>query len=178
MTYRFRARAVNEIGAGAWSDPADFTTETDPNRVPAADAGPDVTGVVQGASVTLDGHWLAAHGGSLDERGIGGVVRFEPEASGRGLSASLLPGWGAAESDAAGNLWEGGVTDLSGSDDGHAPGRLDAGLGHRFGALGGRGTLTSYGAFPVVGDNGRGYRLGLRFDMASSLAVSLGSGAA
>ena len=52
---QIRVRAVNGIGAGAWSDPADFTTETDPNRAPVADAGPDVTGVVQGASVTLDG---------------------------------------------------------------------------------------------------------------------------
>ena len=56
------------------------------------------------------GRWLAAHQGTLREWGFGAVIRYDPGASGRGPSVSLMPGWGDTASGVQ-RLWERGATD-------------------------------------------------------------------
>ena len=71
---------------------------------------------------------LVAHeDGDYREWGVSGSVRIEPDASGRGLSLTLTPAWGAAEGDAE-RLWS--MRDaraLAANDEYDSGGRLDAG---------------------------------------------------
>ena len=85
--------------------------------------------------------WLNAY----REWGASGSVRIDPGASGRGLSLTLSPTWGAASSGTE-RLW--GLRDASGlgaRDDAFDPGRrLDAEVGYGFAVLDGRGVATPY----------------------------------
>ena len=85
--------------------------------------------------------WLNAY----REWGASGSVRIDPGASGRGLSLTLSPTWGAASSGTE-RLW--GLRDASGlgaRDDEFDPGRrLDAEVGYGFVVLDGRGVATPY----------------------------------
>ena len=63
---------------------------------------------------------------------MGGLIRLDPGAAGRGLSFGLHPVWGAAESGVE-RLWTEGVTGRAPADDGEPAvpqGRLDATLGY------------------------------------------------
>ena len=79
------------------------------------------------------------------EWGASGSVRIDPGASGRGLSLTLSPTWGAAASGTE-RLW--GLRDASGlgARDGEfdAERRLDAEVGYGFSVLDGRGVATPY----------------------------------
>ena len=52
------------------------------------------------AGITVEGRGrvLVAHGGNYEEWGIGGLIRFDPGAQGRGLSVSVQPTWGPSAS--------------------------------------------------------------------------------
>ncbi len=51
--------------------------------------------------------------------------------------------------------------------------RLDGELGYGFGAFGGRGLLTPYGGVSLAGEGSQRYRIGGRFEIGSSLDLSL-----
>ena len=51
--------------------------------------------------------------------------------------------------------------------------RMDGELGYGFGALGGQGLLTPYGGFSLADEGSRRYRIGGRFEIGSSLSLSL-----
>ena len=51
--------------------------------------------------------------------------------------------------------------------------RLDSELGYGFGALGGQGLLTPYGAFSLAGEGSQRYRIGSRFEVGPALRLSL-----
>ncbi len=110
------------------------------------------------------------------EWGFGGSVRLDPGASGRGLSFSLFPAWGNTASGVE-RLWDQDVAELATDDtaanDNVPPMRLDGELGYGFGALGGRGLLTPYGGFSLAGEGSQRYRIGGRFEIGSSLNLSL-----
>ena len=116
------------------------------------------------------GRWLAAHQGRLREWGFGAVIRYDPGASGRGPSVSLMPGWGDTASGVQ-RLWERGATDPT------VPGppgsRLDAQFGYGFAAFRGRGVLTPFGTVSLDREYGRGYRLGSRLAVGRSMSLSL-----
>ena len=125
---------------------------------------------LQGWSTEGYGRWLAAHQGALREWGFGAVVRYDPGASGRGPSVSLMPGWGDTASGVR-RLWERGATDptvprAAGS-------RLDAQFGYGFAAFRGRGALTPFGTVSLDREYGRGYRLGSRLSLGRSANLSL-----
>ena len=110
------------------------------------------------------------------EWGLGGSVRLDPGAGGRGLSFSLFPTWGEISSGVD-RLWDQDVAELA-TDDGAANDnvpqmRLDSELGYGFGALGGHGLLTPYGGFSLAGEGSQRYRIGGRFEIGSSLNLSL-----
>ena len=116
------------------------------------------------------GRWLAAHEGALREWGFGGVIRYDPGASGRGPSVSLMPGWGDTASGVQ-RLWERGATDPT---VGRPPGsRVDAQFGYGFAAFRGRGVLTPFGAVSLDREYGNGYRIGSRIAVGRSANLSL-----
>ena len=140
-----------EFGAGlAWSDPS------------------------RGLTSNLRLYGLAAHeAGGYDEWGVSGSLRIAPAASGRGLSLSMTPSWGAEGQ--SGRLWDTRPSALAG-DGGEAPGaRLDAELGYGLPLSGG---LTGT---PYVGlglGEARDYRLGWRLASGRWQSFSLGVEAA
>ena len=140
-----------EMGAGlAWSDPS------------------------RGLTSDLRFYGLAAHEeDSHDEWGVSGSLRIAPAPSGRGLSLSMTPSWGAQGE--SGRLWDTRPSALAG-DGGEAPGaRLDAELGYGLSLSGG---LTGT---PYVGlgfGEARDYRLGWRLASGRWQSFSLGVEAA
>ena len=135
-----------EVGGGiAWADPA------------------------LGLTVSAKARGLVAHRESdYTEWGASGSVRVDPGASGRGLSLTLSPAWGA-DSGNAERLW--GLADargLAANDDVEPAGRLEAEAGWGFGAFGGRG----------AGDAVRGARAlgGRGADLAQRRALDAGTG--
>ena len=116
------------------------------------------------------GRWLAVHEGTLREWGFGGLIRFDPGASGRGPSVTLAPAWGDTASGVQ-RLWERGATEPTVPG---APGtRLDAQFGYGFAAFRGRGVLTPFGAVSLARQEGRGYRLGWRLAVGRSATASV-----
>ena len=109
------------------------------------------------------------------EWGLGGSVRLDPGAGGRGLSFSLFPAWGDTASGVD-RLWDQDVAELATDDtaanDNVPPMRLDGELGYGFGALGGQGLLTPYGGFALADEGSRRYRIGIRFEIAPAFDLS------
>ena len=145
-------------------------------------AGLEVGGALRyvdaASGLTLEGRGrvLLAHEEDYEDWGIGGLVRVDPGAEGRGLSFSLFPAWGDTASGVD-RLWDQDVAELATDDtaanDNVPPMRLDSELGYGFGALGGRGLLTPYGGFALAGEGSQRYRIGGRFEIGPSLNLSL-----
>ena len=130
-----------ELGGGiAWADPA------------------------LGLTVTAKARGLLAHeDADYTEWGASGSVKIDPGASGRGLSLSLSPAWGA-ESGGAERLW--GLRDargLAGNDSFEPAGRLDAETGYGLGAFGGRGLMTPFAGLSLSDAGERTWRSGVRW---------------
>ena len=125
-----------------------------------------------GVTVEGRGRILLAHEDEYEEWGVGGLVRVDPGADGRGLSVSLAPVYGDTASGTA-RLWDRGMADKEASDDNAAQMRLDSELGYGFDALGGRGVLTPYGGLSLAGEGAQSYRFGGRFGLGSALDLSL-----
>ena len=136
-----------ELGAGlAWSDPS------------------------RGLTSDLRLYGLAAHeDAGYDEWGVSGSLRIAPALSGRGLSLSMTPSWGAEGE--SGRLWDTRPSALAG-DGGEPPGaRLDTELGYGLSLSGG---LTGT---PYVGlglGEARDVRLGWRLTSGRMQSFSLG----
>ena len=129
------------------------------------------------AGLTVEGHGRVLTGQSnYQEWGLGGSVCLDPGAEGRGLSFSLFPTWGETASGVD-RLWDQDVAELASDDtaanDNVPQMRLDSELGYGFGAFGGRGLLTPYGGFALAGEGSQRYRIGGRFEIGSSLNLSL-----
>ena len=140
-----------EVGGGiAWSDPA---------------LGLTVEGKARG---------LVAHeDADYTEWGASGSVRIDPSASGRGLSLTLSPAWGA-DSGNAERLW--GLRDargLAGNDDVEPAGRLDAEVGWGFGAFGGRGLVTPFAGLALSEAGDRTWRTGVRWTLGADLSFGV-----
>ena len=127
--------------------------------------------------LTVEGNGRVLTGQSdYREWGFSGSFRLDPGAEGRGLSFSLFPAWGETASGVD-RLWDQDVAELASDDtaanDNVPQMRLDSELGYGFGALGGRGLLTPYGGFALADEGSRRYRIGGRFEIGSSLNLSL-----
>ena len=111
-----------------------------------------------GLTVAGHGRLLATHHDGYEEWGVGGLIRIDPGADRRGLSLSVAPSWGApASRSPAGVLPAGRPTAAS---------RLDAELGYGLPALDGQAVLTPYGGLSLAGEGVRGYRTGVRLQLA------------
>ena len=91
----------------------------------------------------VEGRWLAAHRSDLEEWGLSGGVRVEPDADGRGLSLSVEPGWGEVGSGTS-RLWEEGMAGRGETAQARSGAVLEAELGYGVGAFGGFGVATPY----------------------------------
>ena len=129
------------------------------------------------AGLTVEGNGRVLTGQSdYREWGFGGWLRLDPGAEGRGLSFSLFPTWGEISSGVE-RLWDQDVAELATDDtaanDNVPQMRLDSELGYGLSALGGQGLLTPYGGFSLAGEGSQRYRIGGRFEIGSSLNLSL-----
>ena len=124
-----------------------------------------------GLTVEGRGRLLVAHRDDYEEWGIGGLVRLDPGTESRGLSVSLAPTWGETQSGVQ-QLWNDGMIDRAANDD-IPQMRLDGELGYGLGVLGGKGLLTPYGVFSLAGEGSQLYRIGTRFEIGSTLQLSL-----
>ena len=127
-----------------------------------------------GLMIEVNGRVLAGQS-DYREWGLGGSLRLDPGADGRGLSFSLFPAWGEISSGVD-RLWDQDVAKLA-TDDGAANDnvpqmRLDSELGYGFSTLGGHGLLTPYGGFSLAGEGSRRYRIGIRFEIAPAFDLS------
>ena len=129
-----------------------------------------------GNGVTVQGsvRALLAHEESgYEEWGASGAVRIDPGESGRGLSLTLAPAWGAA-SGGAERLW--GMEDaraLAPRDGVEAAQRFEAELGYGVGIDGLPGTVTPYAGLTLGEDDARAWRTGARWAIAPGASVSL-----
>ena len=136
-------------------------------RIRFADAG---SGLTVEASVRA----LIAHeDGSYEEWGAGGSVRFDPGASGRGLSLTLAPVWGTPSSGVE-RLWS--ARDAAGlvrEEAFEAARRLEAELGYGLGVPRGLGLVTPYAGLSLADGGGRSWRTGARWLVAPDVTFSL-----
>ena len=140
-----------EVGGGiAWADPA------------------------LGLIVTAKARGLLAHEDSdYTEWGASGSVKIDPGASGRGLSLTLAPAWGA-DTGGAERLW--GLRDargLAGDDSFEPAGRLDTEAGWGFGAFGGRGLMMPFARLSLSDAGNRAWRTGVRWTLGPDLSFGV-----
>ena len=132
-------------------------------------ADPESGLTVEGSVRTLVAHEASGY----EEWGASGSVRLDPGASGRGLSLTLRPAWGAATGGAE-RLW--GFRDaraFAANEELDAQGRLDTEIAYGFGAFGGRGLATPYAGLGLSQDGDRTWRAGARWSLGPVLAMSL-----
>ena len=141
------------------------------------------TGVEIGAGIRYAGgtvsveasvHTLVAHEeGGYEEWGASGAIHVSPDASGRGLSLSIAPGWGSA-TGGTDRLWSAGDPTALGLDNAYRPeGRLEAELGYGLGLSGRGSVLTPYVGLGLGGSESRTYRMGSRWQVVRDVALDL-----
>ena len=141
------------------------------------------TGVEIGAGIRYAGgmvsveasvRTLVAHEESgYEEWGASGAIHVSPDASGRGLSLSIAPGWGSA-TGGTDRLWSAGDPTALGLDNAYRPeGRLEAELGYGLGLSGSGNVLTPYVGLGLGGSESRVYRMGSRWQVARDVALDL-----
>ena len=130
--------------------------------------GLSYTDAATGITVDAKVRGLLAHeDADYREWGASGSVRIEPDASGRGLSLSLAPAWGA-DSGGAERLWSAGDARGLAPDGAAEPeSRLEAELGYGFSVFDGRGVATPRAGWLRTGED-EALRLGQRLRLGSS----------
>ncbi|MCY4452861.1 MAG: hypothetical protein OXC01_13005 [Immundisolibacterales bacterium] len=124
-----------------------------------------------GWSAESHSRMLAFHeDGSLREWGIGGQVRLDPGAFGRGPSVTLARSWGRSAQEAS-RPWDFGTTEPFRRN--ALAERLDAELAYGFAMPGSSGVLTPFGAMSLYGANERLLRLGGRLGSTGTASVRL-----
>ena len=128
----------------------------------------------RGLTMEAKARGLIAHEDSgFEEWGLGGSIRLDPGASGRGLSLSLAPSFGAASSGVD-RLWSGQDTaGLAANDNFEPGGRLKTELGYGLGAPGNLGVVTPYAGLGLSDGGTRDWRLGARWKIGPSFDLNL-----
>ena len=129
----------------------------------------------QGLTVEGNVRGLLTHSDEgYEEWGASGSVRLDPGISGRGVSLSIGPVWGAA-SGGVDQLWAAGSpAGLAVDGASEAEARLQAELGYGLRPPVGRGVLTPYAGLSAAGDgDGRTYRIGARWNAEHAFGLVL-----
>ena len=141
------------------------------------------TGIEVGAGVRLAGRGVTVEGAvralvaheesDYEEWGAGWAIRIDPGASGRGLSLTLAPSWGAASSGIE-RLWSlTHARDLAGTDEFEAVRRLEAEVGFGLGLGGARRVVTPYAGLSLADGGDRAYRTGALWTLGPRAALRL-----
>ena len=127
-----------------------------------------------GMTVEASAHSLFGHQRrDYEEWGASGSIRIAPDASGRGVSLTVAPSWGAVASGTD-RLWT--IPDarhLAPNRNFEPGGRLEAEIGYGVGMSGGRGVLTPYTGLSLSNDDARTYRLGGRWNVGPAFSINL-----
>ena len=130
----------------------------------------------QGTGFSIEGsvRKLVAHKESgYEEWGASGSVRIDPGASGRGLSLTLRPTFGAASSGVE-QLWSHrDATGLTPGGEFEAESRFETELGYGIGLPGTQGVLTPYTGLSLAQGGDRTWRTGTRWKMAQQATLGL-----
>ena len=138
-------------------------------------AGLRYVDLAQGLTVEGTVRGLLTHSDEgYEEWGASGSVRLDPGVSGRGVSLSIGPVWGAA-SGGVDQLWAAGSpAGLAVDGASEAEARLQAELGYGLRPPVGRGVLTPYAGLSAAGDgDGRTYRIGARWNAEHAFGLVL-----
>ena len=138
-------------------------------------AGLRYVDLAQGLTVEGNVRGLLTHSDEgYEEWGASGSVRLDPGVSGRGVSLSIGPVWGAA-SGGVDQLWAAGSpAGLAVDGASEAEARLQAELGYGLRPPVGRGVLTPYAGLSAAGDgDGRTYRIGARWNAEHAFGLVL-----
>ena len=129
----------------------------------------------RGLTVEGSGRYLVTHSDDYDEWGFQGSVRVDPGSDRRGLALSLMPSWGAYQSEVD-QLWSQNTAHAL-SQGNHEPmkGRLDVAVDYGLPALSGRGLLTPYARLSLGGGVDT-YRLGSRLEVGTAFDLSIEGG--
>ena len=127
-----------------------------------------------GMTIEASAHSLFGHQRrEYEEWGASGSIRMAPGTSGRGVSLTVAPSWGAAASGVD-RLWTIQDTSrLTPNSDPEPGGRLEAEIGYGMGMPGGRGVLTPYTGLSLSNDGARTYRLGGRWNVGPAFSINL-----
>ena len=127
-----------------------------------------------GMTMEASAHSLFGHQRrEYEEWGASGSIRLAPGTSGRGVSLTVAPSWGAATSGVD-RLWSIRDTSrLTPNSDPEPGGRLEAEIGYGMGMPGGRGVLTPYAGLSLSNDGERTYRLGGRWNVGPAFSINL-----
>ena len=129
-----------------------------------------------GLTVAANGRLLVTHQDrGFEEWGVGGSIRLNPAADGRGLSAGVNAAWGEQASGVE-LLWSQGAARPAGvaAHDGAALARqLEAEVGYGMDALGGRGLVRPYAGVTLADGGAHAYRLGSRLTVGQSFSLDL-----
>ncbi len=112
---------------------------------------------------------LITHGGGQEEWGLAGNIALSPGADGQGLSLSLTPGYGEAQSSAE-QLWQHGATDSADRADPDYRAQVEARLGYGV-TLNRGGVVTPYSEMTLGGTDS--YRIGMRWRTDSRVTLNL-----
>ena len=125
-----------------------------------------------GLTVEAKARGLVAHEDTdYSEWGASGSVRIDPGASGRGLSLTLTPAWGAA-SGGAERLWSARDARGLATNDAFEPvGRLDAEAG--WGVRAGGGVATPFAGLGLSDAGDRTWRSGVRWTLGPDMAFGV-----
>lgn len=138
------------------------------------EAGASLRYAGEGFSVEASVRTLLAHeSAGYEEFGASGAVRIDPGPSGEGLSLTLAPRWGAADSG-AGRLW--GLDDARAlaPEGGFEAGRsLEAEIGYGLGLGRTAGMLTPYVGLSLADGSGQAWRTGARWDVWPGATLGL-----
>ena len=130
-----------------------------------------------GTGLTVEGRarTLVAHGeDAYEEWGASASMRLAPRASGRGLSFSFAPVWGAASSGVE-DLWSVQDAGLLAAGRGgfEATRRLEANMGYGLAGPGGFGVLTPNVGLALAEGGGRTWRTGARWTLGAGASLDL-----
>ena len=148
----YGARLTPSLEVGLRSDGGDAETGSGVEvRAGIRYSAPSVT-------VEVNAHNLFGHQRrEYEEWGANGSIRVAPGTSGRGLSLTVAPSWGAAPS-AVDRLWSVGDAGRLTPDSDSEPGsRLETEIGYGVSAPGGHGVLTPYTGLSLANDGERTY---------------------
>ena len=162
------ARLTPSLEAGLRSDRGDGETGS------GVEVRAGIRYSAPGMTVEANAHSLVGHQRrEYEQWGASGSIRMDPGVSGRGLSLTVAPSWGAASSGVD-RLWS--IDDarrLTADRDREPGGRLEAEIGYGMGMSGGRGVLTPYTGVSLADDGERTWRLGGRWKVAPAFSMSL-----